>query len=139
MDIKTPFMLTITDVEDIEIVEYAWKSWAGLLKMTNGAVRDRWEPGHRMVPCGSPMPLFELACRKAFWTLSRSTVADLAKLKGVAFTRSSNLCELLAEVVGAFLKLDQAATLDIVAQRLNARQTRCSFFHIFLEIDEAVE
>eukprot|EP00959_Pyramimonas_sp_CCMP1952_P363517 7612293-Pyramimonas_sp.AAC.1 len=30
-------------------------------------------------------------------------------------------------------------TLDIVACRLNAWQTRCSFSRVFLEIDEAVE
>jgi len=131
-------MKTVMNLDDIECCAIAWRSWAWQKLNLGAGINSQVvsiRPFVEMEPCS----IMQLACRKAFWSLSKTVIKGLAEAKGISIESSATLFETLFAVIQDQLGTDDEATLVHVGQRLTAGEISSQFSEALLDIDEAAE
>jgi hypothetical protein len=96
-------------------------------------------PAIRAFQDGPRHEFFQFMCVICFGKLSRTVVEMICKVAKEKFNANASFFQLLFEIIKRALKLDDATTLDILAQRFVAPAEEDDYAEHVLNIEEAVE
>jgi hypothetical protein len=87
------------------------------------------------------IPLFELACRRAFWNLNRTFVMEVGLNRGIEVERGVSIFDTLFTVIrqGLGLADNEDQVMEFISLRLHVNSLKESFAESLLEIDEAID
>jgi hypothetical protein len=99
-DVRSPLLTAIHDLANWKACTLKWRSWAWqVLNTPQFALAAR--PAIRPFLAEGPDSLYAIACKAAFWNLSKAGVVRLAKAMKVPVEASAGLCAVLeAAIVG---------------------------------------
>ena len=92
-----------------------------------------------MVVDSGPQCPFSLACRHAFWDITRVEIIKFAKVKGIYIPGSASLFQTLFTAIKGILKVSDAAALDYVSTRLVNERNSQQFAEYLTHMDAAIE
>lgn len=125
---------------DLQVVCFEWKPWVWQAKHFTAKTVAGLLPGVRaIVDKFGKQSLQHAGCRCAWWSLSRSTVADLAALFKIPFESGASLADLLWALAKDTLKLDDEHTLDTLYSRVARDSSDSEVASELLQLDEALE
>lgn len=96
-------------------------------------------PAIRFFKEGPIEPVHKLACRAAFWSLSRPVIIDIAKYLGVGLPDGSGLLDVLTTMAVSVLGVSQEEALYIVHQRVVPLTDATAFSDALMQVDEAAQ
>ena len=134
-----PVLIPVAEALSVFIAcPIVWRSW--LWQYQNmPELRASLTPGVKLFRLGPPSSIFTLACRSAFWNLSRTLIVKWAMEEDIVCDSSMSLFEVLMYVLLEHLKLPESDVLDIVSKRLHIHDLASHFAPALLDLDEALE
>lgn len=136
----SPTFLPVMTLEGIMAVPFVWRSYAWQMQKYPLHATNNLKPRIVAVVEDLAKPILEVAARKCFWKLTRSSVLKFAALKGVAIPGSESLCGAIRLALGAILPdATPQDILEILKLRMTVNDLCHGFADFLLEIDEAHE
>lgn len=138
--VTTPSFIAVTSLNSLGMtaVSFKWKSWLAQLKEFPNAA-GKWGPRIRLFAEGPFESLLVVAAKRAFWTLPRSLLQDIASDQGIDIGQATNAFETVAALSSSILGCDQATATRVCHQRLLLLDQETAYSRDLLEIDEAIE
>ena len=92
-----------------------------------------------MVIDNGPLPPLKLACKQAFWRLSKTEIQRFCANGGFKIASSASLFDTLMSAVERILGLTGEKALEVVAQRQCTQKHSQAFAEELLQMDAAIE
>jgi hypothetical protein len=131
-----PSIVAVTDLAHVDACPIVWRSWAWQQSVI--ALAGTLPIAIRAFAVTEAEPMFAIACKSAFWTLSKTLVIKLAKTCGVVVPSNKTLFETLFSVIQLHLHCDDETTLGYISKRLSLDDVSQQFAPGLLEIDAAI-
>jgi hypothetical protein len=115
-NLEEPRFICIYDLSKWNACSTVWHSWAWQA-ISLGVLAATVAPAVRLFQSGKQEPIFNIACRRAFWNLSKTSIETLAAtVQDCKFDKSNSLCGVLEEIVQSTLRYarDHEEMLHIV-------------------------
>ena len=113
-----PVLVSFTGLGDVQGCCFSWRSWIWQCQNMSGVHLGK---SARVLPVAEvgPCPILEVACRQAFWNLSKTVVFYFASLAADAVSTEDYVCTVLFKVIQGIAKLCDSKVLDLLQSRLS--------------------
>ena len=139
-DVSEPVMKPITSLalKDVQVQQLKWRSWLWQCRFIPKAA-CHLEPGVRYFAFGVPEAFVFVACKSAWWLMSRTDIADYANELKTPIPDESDLFESLWHLNETHLKSTPDDNLKIIGQRISNHCSDQGVSEALLEIDDCME